>query len=124
MQGNNEFISLKMNEIRLKISLVYAILFFFANIYQIIIYYTNHRKKLWKTRQRIIYLSVLYIICRNFDLNVSNVNDLGSTICLSIVSVLGLFHLMFFFQQALFLQILAYLIKKIEKLTMGSFINM
>jgi len=93
----------------LKISLVYAIIFFVANLYQIIIYYTNHRKKLWKTRQRIIYLSVLYIIC--------------STLCLSIMSVLGLFHLMFFCQQALFLQILAYLIKKIEKLTMGSFIK-
>lgn len=93
----------------LKLSLVLAILFILANVYQIVIYYTNHRKKLWKTRQRIIYLNVIYIIC--------------STICLSIVSVLGLFHLMFFFQQALFLQVLAYLIKKIEKLTMGDFIN-
>jgi len=45
------------------------------------------------------------------------------TVCLGAVSILGVYHLTFFFQQLLFLQVLDYLIKKIEKLTMGNFIK-
>jgi hypothetical protein len=94
----------------LKIMLVMTTVMVILSVYQVGVYYFNHRQKLWKTRQRIMYLNVIYTICL--------------TICLAFVSVLGVYHLTFFFQQLLFLQVLDYLIKKIEKLTMGNFIKL
>jgi len=105
--------------------LVVTIVFVILGVYQVNVYYVNHTKKLWKTRQRILYLSVIYIICKLSLLQYSErLMILGLTICLAVVSILGVYHMTFFIQQLLFLQVLDYLIKKLEKLTMSNFIQM